>query len=259
VIKGPQAATFGRATYSGAVDYITRTPRDNEFSGRAFGQWSSNSGNSNHNASVRVNIPVVPDKLWIAVNGTSLRRGELGENPADGEKVGIEETTAFGITLYAERNEDLSIKFRYGVDRDRDSIPAFYVEEPAEWAALGTNTQTVPGGFLWPDGKVPDARQGIAGGAEFLDADRPHRGWSEGVAVLNTDSVDAAWEYTAFMGGEEGQKIYSTLTGRLPNTEDLIHSFWIPTIEERFGVKLHPRGLEKALARRGKKAPEPAP
>ena len=71
---------------------------------------------------------------------------------------------------------------------------------------------------------------------QYLDEDRPHRGWSEGVAVLNTDSVDAAWEYTAFMGGEEGQKIYSTLTGRLPNTEDLIHSFWIPTIEERFGV-----------------------
>ena len=173
VIKGPQAATFGRATYSGAVDYITKTPRDNEFSGRAFGQWSSNSGNSNHNASLRVNFPVVPDKLWLAVNATSLRRGDLGTNPADGEKVGIEETTAFGITLYAEPNEDLSIKFRYGVDRDRDSIPAFYVEEPAEWMALGSDTQVVPGGFVWPDGKVPDARLGIAGGAEFLDADRP--------------------------------------------------------------------------------------
>lgn len=173
VIKGPQAATFGRATYSGAVDYVTKTPSDNEFSGRVFGQWSSNSGNSNHNASVRVNIPVVADKMWLAVNATSLRRGELGTNPADGEKVGIEETTAFGITVYAEPNENLSIKFRYGVDRDRDSLPAFYVEEPAEWTALGSQTQVVPGGFVWPDGKVPDARLGIAGGAEFLDADRP--------------------------------------------------------------------------------------
>ena len=33
----------------------------------------------------------------------------------------------------------------------------------------------------------------------------------------------------------------------------------VPMIEERFGVKLHPRGLEKALARRGKNAREPMP
>ena len=33
----------------------------------------------------------------------------------------------------------------------------------------------------------------------------------------------------------------------------------VPLIEERFGVKVHPRGLEKALARRGKKGREPVP
>ena len=33
----------------------------------------------------------------------------------------------------------------------------------------------------------------------------------------------------------------------------------VPMIEERFGVRLHPRGLEKALARRGKNAREPMP
>ncbi len=68
------------------------------------------------------------------------------------------------------------------------------------------------------------------------DENRPHRGWSEGVCVMATDNVEAAWGYTSFMGGEEGQKIYSTITGRLPNTEQLINDFWIPTINDRFGV-----------------------
>lgn len=68
------------------------------------------------------------------------------------------------------------------------------------------------------------------------DPNRPHRGWSEGVCVMATDNVEAAWDYTSYMGGEEGQKIYSTITGRLPNTEQLIHDFWIPVINERFGV-----------------------
>lgn len=68
------------------------------------------------------------------------------------------------------------------------------------------------------------------------DPNRPHRGWSEGVCVMATDNVEAAWAYTSFMGGPEGQQIYSTITGRLPNTEALIQEFWIPIIEERFGV-----------------------
>lgn len=69
------------------------------------------------------------------------------------------------------------------------------------------------------------------------DENRPHRGWAEGVAVPQTDNVDAAWAFVAYMGGEEGNKIYSTMTGRIPNDLALIESFWIPTIQERFGVQ----------------------
>ena len=39
------------------------------------------------------------------------------------------------------------------------------------------------------------------------------------------------------MAGEEGDKVYAETTGRIPNSFDLIESFWIPTIEERFGVQ----------------------
>lgn len=69
------------------------------------------------------------------------------------------------------------------------------------------------------------------------DATRPHRGWAEGIALPVSDNVDAAWEVASFMAGEEGDKIYSSQTGRLPNSLALIESFWIPTIQERFGVQ----------------------
>jgi len=72
---------------------------------------------------------------------------------------------------------------------------------------------------------------------EVADSDRPHRGWAEGVALPQTDHVEAAWGFAHFMGGEEGDKIYSETTGRVPNSFDLIESFWIPTIKERFGVE----------------------
>jgi multiple sugar transport system substrate-binding protein len=69
------------------------------------------------------------------------------------------------------------------------------------------------------------------------DPDRPHRGWAEGIALPQSDNVEAAWDFAKFMAGEEGDKIYSETTGRIPNSFDLIESFWIPTIKEKFGVE----------------------
>ncbi len=69
------------------------------------------------------------------------------------------------------------------------------------------------------------------------DESRPHRGWSEGVAVMATEQAEAAWKFASYMGGTDGNKIFSELTGRLPNSAELLESFWIPTIQERFGVE----------------------
>ena len=116
--------------------------------------------------------------------------------------------------------------------------------------SVGTNTidtgnaaMKYEGAWFMPNLNSPDLRKAgaeipfdVALMPQVADAGRPHRGWAEGVCVMATDNVDAAWGYASFMGGEEGQKIYSTFTGRLPNTSELIANFWIPTIEERFGV-----------------------
>jgi ABC-type glycerol-3-phosphate transport system substrate-binding protein len=68
------------------------------------------------------------------------------------------------------------------------------------------------------------------------DADRPHRGWAEGIALMAGDKVEAAWAFASFMGGEEGDKIYSETTGRMPNNLALLESFWLPKIQESFQV-----------------------
>jgi multiple sugar transport system substrate-binding protein len=72
---------------------------------------------------------------------------------------------------------------------------------------------------------------------KMADEGRPHRGWTEGVALLKGDHLAAAWEFGSFMAGEEGCKIYSETTGRIPNTDALISSFWLPVIEQKFEVK----------------------
>lgn len=72
---------------------------------------------------------------------------------------------------------------------------------------------------------------------EAADASRPHRGWAEGVAIPKSDKVDAAWDFAHFMGSDEGDKIYSETTGRIPNNLGLVENFWIPLIQEKFGVQ----------------------
>lgn len=71
---------------------------------------------------------------------------------------------------------------------------------------------------------------------QYKDGSRPHRGWAEGIALLKGDSLEDAWAFASFMGGEEGDKIYCEITGRLPNNMALLESWWLPTIQERFQV-----------------------
>ena len=71
----------------------------------------------------------------------------------------------------------------------------------------------------------------------YKDESRPHRGWAEGVVVMQGKKVEEAWKFASYMGGEEGDKIYCSITGRLPNNLALLESWWLPTIEEKFEVK----------------------
>jgi multiple sugar transport system substrate-binding protein len=72
---------------------------------------------------------------------------------------------------------------------------------------------------------------------KYTDEKRPHRGWSEGIAVMKTDNAEAAWGFASYMGGDDGDKVYAEITGRLPGNFNAIQSFWIPMIKERFGVE----------------------
>jgi multiple sugar transport system substrate-binding protein len=71
---------------------------------------------------------------------------------------------------------------------------------------------------------------------KMADAERPHRGWAEGVVLLKTDKAEAGWGFASYMAGDEGNKVYSDITGRLPNNLGLLESFWLPKIQENFQV-----------------------
>lgn len=71
---------------------------------------------------------------------------------------------------------------------------------------------------------------------KMADEERPHRGWAEGAVIFANAPLDPAWELVKYMSGEEGQKIFSEITGRIPNNFDLVESFWAPKVQENHGL-----------------------
>jgi iron complex outermembrane receptor protein len=59
VLKGPQAVYFGRSTYTGAINFITRDPSAT-FGGRVSGEYGSYGSNK---AALSVEGPIVDDRL----------------------------------------------------------------------------------------------------------------------------------------------------------------------------------------------------
>lgn len=107
----------------------------------------------------------------------------------------------------------------------------------------GQSAMKYEGPWWFPQMVTPEKRdQGAAVDFDVVlmpkmeDAARPHRGWAEGVVIFSNAPVDAAWELVKFMSGEEGQKIFSEITGRIPNNFDLVESFWAPKVQENHGL-----------------------
>ena len=120
VIKGPQSAYFGRNTFGGAVNFITRNPSLTDF--RADVETMVTSRGS-WEASGLAEIPIVQDKLAASVSARVYdKRGHYVAN--DGGRLGNEQTLALNGVLYWEPTPSLSIKLRASYSEDSDGAPA---------------------------------------------------------------------------------------------------------------------------------------
>ena len=128
VVKGPQSALYGRNTYSGALNLVTKRPT-NEFEGNGQVRVAEH-GLLETTAAVRG--PIIEDKLF---GGISLRYYDFGgefTNQFDGEKVGQEETYSGSISLRFLPNDSWEVDFRALYQRDKDNQPAIALQSHSE-------------------------------------------------------------------------------------------------------------------------------
>lgn len=121
IIRGPQAALFGRSTFAGAINYITRKPTDT-----FEGNIKVSAGNFNYqDITGWVSGPIVEGKLRFEVNTHYLNKDGQYTNPVSGTNdLGGTRTKSFGGSLNWEPSEwfDATLRANYSVDHDE--LPA---------------------------------------------------------------------------------------------------------------------------------------
>ena len=122
VVRGPQSAYFGRATLSGAVNYVTKTPGQESKSKvvAEVGKYGttnlgfSTEGPINDTTAYRIAISSQDtDGQYTAANSPTLKLGERS-------------TVSFAGTLYFEPSDNFNAKLRYHTWEDEDGPGAAF-------------------------------------------------------------------------------------------------------------------------------------
>jgi outer membrane receptor protein involved in Fe transport len=122
IIKGPQSALYGRNTYAGAINFITKDPADH-FSGSIRATAAEH---DTYEVLASVSAPLLGDSLGFRAGGRYYRYGGEYTNQLTGKKVGQEKTYSGYAMLVGKLGDDLKIKLRGDYQHDRDGpLPIF--------------------------------------------------------------------------------------------------------------------------------------
>lgn len=166
VMKGPQSATFGRATYAGAIDFVTKTPSLDEFGGKFSAELSSNTfDNTSYEVAGSIEGPIIEGKLSASLYVKhTLTDGFDQAVGSQFPEVGEQKTTAFNGVIFSQLGEDTTLKIRAIYAEEDDQHGLAYATQPAYWDQEGANIITLPSGALFVQGDVPNPlRDGIVG------------------------------------------------------------------------------------------------
>ncbi|MCL4791436.1 MAG: TonB-dependent receptor [Gammaproteobacteria bacterium] len=125
VIKGPQAAQFGRGTYAGAINYITRKP---SLDGLEGGFTGTGAEHGTWETSGWLSGPIIDNQLAFYVGASyDTYDGEFTNQATGGDVGGTETKSATGKLLWTPL-DGLEITLKGGVQQTDDDHFAVYLQ-----------------------------------------------------------------------------------------------------------------------------------
>ena len=149
VLKGPQTATFGRNTFSGAISVTTRDPGD-DWSGRAVAEYANYDSTR---LGLSVEGPIVEDKVSFRLSGEHRNEGAQYQSSATSDPLGGQTTSSLWGTLKFTPSDQLEIRAVANLYKYRDDPGAHirFIKEDHTCDVGNTGAPT------WFCGIVPEA------------------------------------------------------------------------------------------------------
>jgi outer membrane receptor protein involved in Fe transport len=124
VIRGPQSALYGRNTYSGAINFVTKSPTD-AFAGEGGLRYGQD---GEINLDLGLSGPIIDGVLSGSLSGRYYSFDGEYTNIVTGRKVGDEETRAASGVIDWQASDDLRIRSRLSLQQDDDGSRAFFLQ-----------------------------------------------------------------------------------------------------------------------------------
>ena len=147
ILRGPQAAYFGRNTYAGAVNIVSKQPSDT-FGGKIDLEYAKYDSKT---AGLALEGPIVSDRLSARVTGRIEHKGGQYINLADGSDLGTRNTRQITSQLNFTPTDSLKVRAYFGYfkfDDGPDARGTFLIPE-RPCAVRGANR-------TWFCGALPD-------------------------------------------------------------------------------------------------------
>ena len=127
VIKGPQAALYGRNAFAGAINYITKRPSMDGIEGSVSADVAEH---GRYELRGRFSGPVVEDKLAVSVNGAWFNLDGYYEHPVTGSDLNGGESIGVGFGVLFEPTDTMSIYGNVTYSDDESTPRAAVANKP---------------------------------------------------------------------------------------------------------------------------------
>ncbi len=146
VLKGPQTASFGRNTFSGAISVTTRKPAET-FSGRAVLEAANYDSSQ---VGLSLEGPLVADKVFGRISVESRNEGAQYHNTVNGQPLGGQRTSSIWGSLRFVPTDNLEINLVANYFKFKDDWGA-----QVRLVAAQNNCAPMGGANTWFCGVVP--------------------------------------------------------------------------------------------------------